>query len=174
MNISFICNKKEYNFDLPLETTLNYIKKLISKIFKCEPVDILYKGNKIIIKDDDKTTLLKDIVTEVDSTIRLKIILGSNEINETSKEVILIKKDNLDNKLFESLFTKKTKIVNSALNEFNLKILEINNFLYKQKDGIKNDNLTTFEKKIYEFIDNLIIYIRKLISILEKNTLYAY
>ena len=199
MNISFICDKKEYNFDLPLETTLNYIKKLTSKIFKCESLDILYKGKKIDIKDDDKNTLLKDIVTEVDSTIKLKIILnptlnstknqtdsnsqagiaknlelGMNDINENSNKVILIKKSNLRNKLFETLYPQKTKKLNSALKEFNLKILEINNFLFKQKGGIRNDNLTTFEKKIYEFIDNLIIYIKKLISILEMNNFVTY
>ena len=201
MNISFICDKKEYNFDLPLETTLNYIKKLTTKIFKCESLDILYKGNKIAFMDKEKNTLLKDIVTEVDSTIKLKIILnptlnstknqtpsdsnsqactvknldlGVNDIIENSNKVILIKKGDLRNKLFEALYPQKTKKLNSALKEFNLKILEINNFLFKQKGGIRNDNLTTFEKKIYEFIDNLIIYIRKLISILEMNNFVTY
>ena len=201
MNISFICDKKEYNFDLPLETTLNYIKKLTTKIFKCESLDILYKGNKIAFMDKEKNTLLKDIVTEVDSTIKLKIILnptlnstknqtpsesnsqagtvknldlGVNDIIENSNKVILIKKGELRNKLFEALYPQKTKKLNSALKEFNLKILEINNFLFKQKGGIRNDNLTTFEKKIYEFIDNLIIYIRKLISILEMNNFVTY
>jgi hypothetical protein len=201
MNISFICDKKEYNFDLPLETTLNYIRKLTSRIFKCESLDILYKGNKIAMKDKEENTLLKDIVTEVDSTIKLKIILnptlnstknqtpsdsnsqavifknldlGVNDINEKSNKVILINKDNLRNKLFEALYPQKTRKLNSALKEFNLKILEINNFLFKQKGGIRNDNLTTFEKKIYEFIDNFIIYIRKLISILEMNNFVTY
>jgi len=201
MNISFICDKKEYNFDLPLETTLNYVKKLTSKMFKCDSLDIYYKGNKIAFKDKEKNTLLKDIVTEVDSTIKLKIILnptlnstknqtpsnlnsqaaivknldlGVNNVNENSNKVILIKKDSLRNKLFEALYPQKTKKLNSALKEFNLKILEINNFLFKQKGGIRNDNLTTFEKRIYEFIDNLIIYIRKLISILEMNNYVTY
>ena len=201
MNISFICEKKEYNFDLPLETTLNYIKKLTSKIFKCESLDILYKGNKIAIKDKEENTLLKDIVTEVDSTIKLKIILNStlnstknqtpsnsnsqagivnnldlgvNYIKENCNKAILNKKSNFKNKLFEVLFTQKTKLLNSALKEFNLKILEINNFLFKQKGGIRNDNLTNFEKKIYEFMDNLIIYIKKLISILEMNNFVTY
>jgi len=191
MNITLIHNKKEHNFDLPLETTLYYVQKLFSKIFKCESVDILYKGNKIIINDDNKTTLLKDIVTEVDSTIRLKVILNSennsiknqtpsesnsqvgiNDINENNNKVILAKSDN--NKLFESLYNKKIKQVNSALKEFNLKIFEINNFLFKHKGGTRNDNLTTFEKKIYEFIDNLIIYIKKLMSILDINNFVTY
>ena len=151
--------------------------------------------------DKEKNTLLKDIVTEVDSTIKLKIILnptlnstknqtrsdsnsqagtvknldlGVNDIIENSNKVILIKKGDLRNNLFEALYQQKTKKLNSALKEFNLKILEIDNFLFKQKGGIKNDNLTTFEKKIYEFIDNLIIYIRKLISILEMNNFVTY
>ena len=201
MNISFICDKKEYNFDLPLETTLNYIKKLTSKIFKSESLNIFYKGNKISIKDKEQNTLLKDIVTEVDSTIKLKIVLnptlnstknqtptdsnsqagivknldlGLNDVNVNSNKVIFIKKGNLKNKLFGALYPQKTKKLNSALKEFNLKILEINNFLFKQKGGIRNDNLNTFEKKIYEFIDNLTIYIRKLISILEMNNFVTY
>lgn len=200
MNISFIYDKKEYNFDLPAQTTLNYIKKLISKIFKFESLDIYYKGNKIIFTDDDKTTLLKDIVTEVDSTVKLKIInptlnntknqnfSNSNsqsgivknidkeeiDVNEIFNKVIIVRKGIHNNKLFETLYTQKIKKLNSALKEFNLKIIEINNFLFRKNVGVKKDILTTFEKKIYDFIDNLIIYIKNLTNILEINNFVTY
>ena len=199
MNVSLICEKKIYNFDLPLETKLKYLKKLSCRLFKTEILDIYYRGDKIKIKENDKTTLLKDVVDGNDANIRLKIVLnptlnstknqtpstfsnsnpatfktldlGGSDIVENSNKILLIKKHN--NILFEALFTQKTKKFIVSIKEFNKKIVEINNFLFKKKNQ-KDNYLSIFEKNLYEFIDNLNLYFKKLISLLEKNNYVTY
>ena len=105
---------------------MKYIKKLSTRLFKCESINIYYKGNKILIKEDDNTTLLKDIALDSDN-IKLKIVLNStlnstknqtpsssnpqnvktldlegNDIIERSNKVLLIRKQSKQsNKLFE-------------------------------------------------------------------------
>ena len=199
MNVSLICERKIYNFDLPLETKLKYLKKLSSRLFKTELLDIYYRGDKIKIKENDKTTLLKDLVNADDANIKLKIVLnptlnstknqtpstfsnsipvtfktldlGGSDIVENSNKILLIKKHN--NLLFEALFTQKTKKFIFSIKEFNKKIIEINNFLFKKKTP-KDKYLSIFEKNLYEFIDNLNLYFKKLISNLEKNNYVTY
>ena len=199
MNVSLICEKKIYNFDLPLETKLKYLKKLSCRLFKTEILDIYYRGDKIKIKEKDKTTLLKDVVDGNDANIRLKIVLdptlnsiknqtpstfsnsnpttfktldlGGSDIVENSNKILLIKKHN--NILFEALFTQKAKKFIVSIKEFNKKIVEINNFLFKKKNQ-KDNYLSIFEKNLYEFIDNLNLYFKKLISLLEKNNYVTY
>ena len=199
MNVSLICEKKIYNFDLPLETKLKYLKKLSCRLFKTEILDIYYRGDKIKIKEKDKTTLLKDVVDGNDANIRLKIVLnptlnsiknqtpstfsnsnpatfktldlGGSDIVENSNKILLIKKNN--NILFEALFTQKAKKFIVSIKEFSKKIVEINNFLFKKKNQ-KDNYLSIFEKNLYEFIDNLNLYFKKLISLLEKNNYVTY
>ena len=203
MNISLICEKKLYNFTLPLEVSLNYIKKLSSRIFKSELLDIYYKGNKISNEEKEDKSLLKEIVTVGESNIKLKIVLNptlSSTKNQTptsinsspvsgsdvkrtldlrgiqilanSNKVLLLKNNN--NKLFESIYNQKTKKLLSSINEFNKKIIEIDNFLFKKKSNNKNGNLSIFEKKLYDFIDGLRLYFRKLINALEINNYVSY
>lgn len=199
MNVSLICEKKIYNFDLPLETKVKYLKKLSCRLFKTEILDIYYRGDKIKIKENDKSTLLKDLVNADDANIKLKIVLnptlnstknqtpstfsnsipatfktldlGGSDIVENSNKILLIKKHN--NLLFEALFTQKTKKFIFSIKEFNKKIIEINNFLFKKKTP-KDKYLSIFEKNLYEFIDNLNLYFKKLISNLEKNNYVTY
>ena len=199
MNISLICQKKIYNFILPLEVTLNYIKKLCCKIYKCDLLDIYYKGDKISKEENDEKTLLKNIITEGDSNIKLKIVLNptlsSSTKNQTSSisnspintkkivdfdenitnadKILLFK--NKNNKLFETIYNQKTKKLLAAVRDFNKKIIDINNFLFKQKPNFsKNNNLLYFEKKIYDFIDSLRLYFMKLITDLEINNYAKY
>ena len=199
MNVSLICERKIYNFDLPLETKVGYLKKLSCRLFKTEILDIYYRGDKIKIKENDKSTLLKDVVNLDDANIKLKIVLnptlnsiknqtpstfsnsipatfktldlGGSDIVENSNKILLIKKHN--NLLFEALFSQKTKKFIFSIKEFNKKIIEINNFLFKKKTQ-KDNYLSIFEKNLYEFIDNLNLYFKKLISSLEKNNYVTY
>ena len=199
MNVSLICERKIYNFDLPLETKVEYLKKLSCRLFKTEILDIYYRGDKIKIKENDKSTLLKDVVNVDDANIKLKIVLnptlnstknqtpstfsnsipatfktldlGGSDIVENSNKILLIKKHN--NILFEALFSQKTKKFIFSIKEFNKKIIEINNFLFKKKTQ-KDNYLSIFEKNLYEFIDNLNLYFKKLISSLEKNNYVTY
>ena len=212
MEITLICEKKSYNFSLPLDVNLNYIKKLCSKIFKSESLDIYYKGDKITKEEneeheenaeiDDEKIILKDIVNDA-SNVKLKIVLnstfnnstknqtpsttntpeptkksnktidlGGNDININPNKILLSKSKS--NKLFEAIYTQKTKKLFSSIKEFNKKIIEIDNFLFKKKQNFKNDNLAIFEKKLYDFIDRIRLYFNKLYSMLEINNYISY
>ena len=207
MNINLICQKKSYKFSLPLEVSLNYIKKLCSQIFKCKAFDIYYKGDKITKEGngeneyDEKKILLKDIANG-ESYIKLKIVLnstlsstknktpsstnspvptnksnnsfefGGNDNNINSNRTFLSKNQN--NKIFETIYGQKTKKLFSTIKEFNRKIIAIDNFLFKKKPNFKNDNLLTFEKNLYNFIDGIKLYFKKLYTILETNNIVSY
>ena len=199
MNIKLISDKKIFNFDLPFEANLKYIKKLSTKLFKCDLLDIYYKGDKITKEENEEKTLLRDIIPEGDSNIKLKIVLNSTlnstknqtpstsnshqgtnktldlgeaKIFENSNNLLLYQ--NQTNKLFEAIYTQKTKKLFTSIKDFNKKIIEIDNFLYKKKKNYRNDNLNSFEKNLYEFIDGLRIYFTKLVTALEYNNYATY
>ena len=199
MNIKLICEKRIYNFDLPFEVNLKYIKKLSTKLFKCELLDIYYKGEKLTKEENEENTLLRDIISEGDSSIKLKIVLnptlnstknktssstnsphvtnktldiGDNNIFTKPNKALFFHKQK--NKLFEAIYTQKAKKLFNSIKEFNRKIIEIDNFLFKKKKDFKNVNLNNFEKNLYEFIDGLKLYFTKLISALEVNDYVTY
>ena len=198
MNICLISDRQIYKFVLNYEMNLKYIKKLCYKIFKTEDLDIYYKDKKIFEKYSEDT-ILDDIVNAHDSIIKFKIIfhsfcssknqtpsstnsqttntidIGRNHNNENKKKKFEIKSIiNLkQNKLFEAVFTHKLKKLSSLMDEFNLKVIEMERFLFKNKD-FSEKNHATFEKKIYEFVEGVTKYYQKLISILEKNNYASY
>ena len=201
MNISLICEKKEYNFSLPLEVSLKYIKNLSSKIFKCKAFDIYYKGDKITKEeeDDEEEIFLRDIISCEESNIKLKIILNStanNSKNQTpsttnsptysnqtyktldvgANDIIQLAKKfyNQKNKLFEAIYSQKVKKLFSSIKEFNKKIIEIDYFLFKKNSKSNDNNLMSFEKNLYEFIDGIRLYFTKLYTILEINNYVTY
>lgn len=198
MNICLISDRQIYKFVLNYEMNLKYIKKLCYKIFKTEDLDIYYKDKKIFEKYSEDT-ILDDIVNAHDSIIKFKIIfhsfcssknqtpsttnsqttntidIGRNHNNENKKKKFGIKSIiNLkQNKLFEAVFTHKFKKLSSLMDEFNIKVIEMERFLFKKKD-FSEKNHATFEKKIYEFVEGVTKYYQKLISILEKNNYASY
>ena len=201
MNISLICEKKEYNFSLPLEVSLKYIKNLSSKIFKCKAFDIYYKGDKITKEEeeDEEPIFLRDIISCEESNIKLKIVLNStannsnnqtpsttnsptysNQTNQTldvgANDIIQLSKKlyNQKNKLFEAIYSQKVKKLFSSIKEFNKKIIEIDYFLFKKNSKSNNNNLMSFEKNLYEFIDGVRLYFTKLFTILEINNYATY
>ena len=204
MNISLLCTRKAYNFVLPLEVSLNYIKKLSCKIFKCELLDIYYRGEKITKVDNNEKTLLKDIISEGETNIKLKIVLNPTLSTSTKNQTSSISntplptskgnKTSLDlegiteffsnsnkkliqtknNKLFEALYNQKSRGLFSTIKVFHNKIIEIDNYLYKKKPNNKDDNLINFENNLYEFIDGLKLYFTRLITTLEDNDYSTY
>ena len=203
MNISLLCTRKAYNFVLPLEVSLNYIKKLSCKIFKCELLDIYYRGEKITKVDNNEKTLLKDIISEGETNIKLKIVLNptlststknqtssisntpgpTNKTNKTLLDLEGITEffsnskkliQSKNNKLFEALYNQKTKSLFSTIKIFHNKIIEIDNYLYKKKPNNKDDNLSKFENNLFEFIDGLKLYFTRLITTLEDNDYSTY
>ena len=199
MNICLISDRQIYKFVLNYEMNLKYIKKLCHKIFKTEDLDIYYKDKKIF-ENYSEDTILDDIINEHDSIIKFKIIfhstfyssknqtdsttnsqtpniieIGGSHNNENKNKKVEIKNIiNLkQNKLFEALYTHKYKKLSSLMDEFNLKVIEMERFLFKKKE-FSEKNYLTFEKKIYQFVEGVTKYYQKLISILEKNNYVSY
>ena len=198
MNICLISDRQIYKFVLNYEMNLKYIKKLCYKLFKTEDLDIYYKDRNIFEKYSEDT-ILDDIINEHDSIIKFKIIFhsfcsskiqtpsttnsqtpniieigGSHNIEKKKKKVETKSIINLkQNKLFEAVYTQKFKKLSFLMNEFNLKVIEMERFLFKKKEFSEN-NYRTFEKKIYQFVEGAIKYYQKLISILEKNDYASY
>ena len=199
MNICLISDKQIYKFVLNYEMNLKYIKKLCYKLFKTEDLDIYYKDKNIFEKYNENT-ILDDIINEHDSIIKFKIIfhstfyssknqtdsttnsqtpniieIGGSHNNENKNKKVEIKSIiNLkQNKLFEAVYTHKYKKLSSLMDEFNLKVIEMERFLFKKKE-FSEKNYLTFEKKIYQFLEGVTKYYQKLISILEKNNYVSY
>ena len=199
MNICLISDRQIYKFVLNYEMNLKYIKKLCHKIFKTEDLDIYYKDKKIF-ENYSEDTILDDIINEHDSIIKFKIIfhstfyssknqtdsttnsqtpniieIGGSHNNENKNKKVEIKSIiNLkQNKLFEAVYTHKYKKLSSLMDEFNLKVIEMERFLFKKKE-FSEKNYLTFEKKIYQFVEGVTKYYQKLISILEKNNYVSY
>ena len=62
MNINLIYEGKNYNFDVPNNVTVDYLKELSSKIFNSEKelLDLIYKYKKIT--DNDDNFLVRDLI----------------------------------------------------------------------------------------------------------------
>ena len=198
MNISLKCDNKIYNFNLPNNISLKYIKKLCNKLYKCEELDIYYNNEKLMDKYKEEDLLI-NIVNYNDSVIKLKILLHNNfnlrrnktqlsnnsntsNIKEPLKNII---NENIDkkpgiknlinlnkNKLFETLYIQKSKKLISLIKEFSNKIIQIDNFLFEK--NLSKNNYLNFEKRLYKFVEGLILYYNKLIIILERNNNMTY
>ena len=72
MNINLIYEGNQFQFDIPQEVTLDYIKGLSSKIFGKDPLMNLYYHNQNLSKLSDNI-LLKDIIEEDDDNIIINV-----------------------------------------------------------------------------------------------------
>ena len=98
MNINLIYKEKNYQFDIPPEATIEYIKYLTSKISgKKSNLDLFYK-NENLSKYIDKT-LLKTIVPEGEKSLTINI-KKKNYNNQSSKASTSISNTNYNNNNF--------------------------------------------------------------------------
>ncbi len=72
MNINLIYEGNQFQFDIPQEVTLDYIKGLSSKIFGKDPLMNLYYHSQNLSKLSDNI-LLKDIIEEDDDNIIINV-----------------------------------------------------------------------------------------------------
>ena len=72
MNINLIYEGNQFQFDIPQEVTLDYIKGLSLKIFGKDPLMNLYYHNQNLSKLSDNI-LLKDIIEEDDDNIIINV-----------------------------------------------------------------------------------------------------
>ena len=72
MNINLIYEENKFQFDIPQEVTIEYIKGLSSNIFgKGSFLDLYYHGKNLTLLSDN--TLLKDIIEEDDDNIIINV-----------------------------------------------------------------------------------------------------
>ena len=135
MNINLIYEGKNYNFDIPNNVTIDYLKELSSKIFNSEKelLDLIYNNKKIT--DNSDNTLIRDLIPEGESNAILTVQINKNlSINNHKK-----KKERKIS--FENL--------KERTNKENINTIEKNNKLNDRYDKHdKNENEKHKEKRI--------------------------
>ena len=132
MNINLIYEGKNYNFDIPNNVTMDYLKELSSKIFNSEKdlLDIIYKNKKIT--DNSDNTLIRDLIPEGESNAILTVQINKNNNNKS-----ILKRKKERKKSYENLKKKNSiEVINIE------KINNINN----RYDQIKEKNEKNIEK----------------------------
>ena len=159
MNLNLIYEGKNYQFDIPNDVTINYIKEIASKIFNYEDkgLQLIFNENNLNIYDDKKfvNQLLKD--NEKNITIHLNKKNISNKSNNVFSNLSIVNSNNNNEKYYKEL---KNKFIKIHLN-------------YNKKINL----LSVFKEKIKEIFDKLIIIIKKLrnsIIMIDNNLLYFY
>ena len=138
MNINLVYEGKDYNFDIPNNVTIDYIKELSSKIFNSDKalLDLIYNNSKFTDKDD--SILLRDLIPEGENNAVLTVQVNKN-INKSiskknSKKKIKENKENRENK--ENNNSKEKDKEKEKQNEKKKEIKDYN-FIGRMKKKIK-------------------------------------
>ena len=134
MNINLIYEGKNYNFDIPNNVTIDYLKELSSKIFNSEKelLDLIYNNRKI--NDNSDNTLIRDLIPEGESNAILTVQINKNLSNNNHKK----KKERKIS--FEHLKERN--------NKENIKTVEKNSKLNDRYDKYDNEKENHKEKKM--------------------------
>ena len=134
MNINLIYEGKNYNFDIPNNVTIDYLKELSSKIFNSEKelLDLIYNNRKI--SDNSDNTLIRDLIPEGESNAILTVQINKNLSNNNHKK----KKERKIS--FEHLKERN--------NKENIKNIEKNSKLNDRYDKYDNEKENHKEKKM--------------------------
>jgi len=100
MNINLVYEGKNYNFDIPNDVTIDYLKELSSKIFESDKakLDLVYNNKKFQMDDDN--ALIRDLIPEGEKNVILVVQIHKNiKDKKKDKEIPLVK---LKSKSFES------------------------------------------------------------------------
>ena len=101
MNLNLIYEGKNYQFDIPNDVTINYIKEIASKIFNYEDkgLQLIFNENNLNIYDDKKfvNQLLKD--NEKNITIHLNKKNISNKSNNVFSNLSIVNSNNNNQKI---------------------------------------------------------------------------
>ena len=137
MNINLVYEGKNYNFDIPNNVTIDYLKELSSKIFNSDKalLDLVYKNKKFQISDDN--TLIRDLIPEGENNAILTVQINKNENSPKKGEPIPLA--TLKSKKIESSEKKELKKINENPNieKPNIKTLK-NIKLFKEKNETKS------------------------------------
>ena len=86
MNINLVYEGKDYNFDIPNNVTIDYVKELSSRIFNSDKslLDLIYNNSKFTERDEN--ILLRDLIPEGENNAVLTVQLNKKMSNKTSKK----------------------------------------------------------------------------------------
>jgi len=178
MNINLDYEGKNYNFDVPKNVKIDYLKELSSKLFKsdkkllelmCNNIKIDGKNEDILIQDlipKDKTSTIltvqmnEDLQKEKIESKELPPPKKTIEIKNEKKESKGIKNslpnnndDIYENRLFIANYIKKSNELFLTIKNFNDKIKEIDNKLNRKMKNFNIDsdnNIFYYELSLFE------------------------
>jgi len=137
MNINLVYEGKNYNFDIPNNVTIDYLKELSSKIFNSDKalLDLVYKNQKFQISDEN--TLIRDLIPKGEDNAILTVQINKSENSPKKGELIPLA--TLKSKKLESSDKKELKKINESLNMEKSNIKAIKNIkLFKEKSETKS------------------------------------
>ena len=137
MNINLVYEGKNYNFDIPNNVTIDYLKELSSKIFNSDKslLDLVYKNQKFQINDEN--TLIRDLIPKGENNAILTVQINKSENSPKKGEPIPLA--TLKSKKLESSDKKELKKINESLNMEKSNIKAIKNIkLFKEKSETKS------------------------------------
>ena len=137
MNINLVYEGKNYNFDIPNNVTIDYLKELSSKIFNSDKalLDLFYKNQKFQINDDN--TLIRDLIPQGENNAILTVQINKSENSPKKGEPIPLA--TLKSKKLDSSEKKEMKKINESLNVEKSNIKTIKNIkLFKEKSETKS------------------------------------
>ena len=137
MNINLVYEGKNYNFDIPNNVTIDYLKELSSKIFNSDKalLDLVYKNQKFQINDDN--TLIRDLIPNGENNAILTVKINKSENSPKKGEPIPLA--TLKSKKLDSSEKKELKKINESLNVEKSSIKTIKNIkLFKEKSETKS------------------------------------
>ena len=181
MNINLIYEGKNYNFDIPNNVTIDYIKELSSKIFNSEKelLDLIYNNKKITENGDD--ILIRDLIPEGESNAILTVQINHDKKIKKKEEKMLPlahlkQKENDDDKKFMNMKKNIMDIDNDNKERKINKKIEKKNLNKKEIDILKNlynNNFNNNSKIRLILPNNKNIYNHKTNNMKEKfNNIY--
>ena len=140
MNINLLYKGKDYNFDIPNDATVDYIKELSSKLINLdkESVDLFFNNEKI--NKNYNKTLIENLIPKGENSTM--VTLEINNLNKIHNKSLKSKEENPNDILLNK---------SNNLQKINDKIGHINNKIYENYDSffikkfelkyIKNNNI---------------------------------
>ena len=173
MNINLIYEGNKYEFDIPNQVNIKYIKELTSKIFHYEEkgLDLMFKDENL--NDYNDKMLINELVSEYEKNITIHLVksdLNAKTINLSSNEST--NDTNCNDKYYKSLkkkFNKFYLIYSKKIND----ILKFEDNLYDVFEKLIQ-HIKIFKKDIFKINEILGNFYNnnnynKLISIFDKN-----
>ena len=143
MNVHLIYEGNKYEFDIPINATIHYIKQLSLKIFKPEEKNINLMYNDEILNNYNDKLLLNKFVPEGEKQIIIHLekpdLNIKNKINQSN--ISTSDTNNVNDKYFQSMRKKFMKF-----NSTYLKIIK---------------EISNFDELLEEYIEKIILMIRE-------------